>query len=111
MTAGCPIGTRTRQLITRSASINESRRYTGTYRPVDGSVITATDISFTSPGTIASAGSAFGNIAAGSNIEITGSPLNSRVYLVETASAASITVSPALLTTESAGATIQVIKV
>lgn len=111
MASGSPMGTRTRQLITRSASINDSRRYTRSYRPIDGSVVTATDISFTSPGTIASAGSGFGNIAVGSNIIVTGSPLNSRLYLVETASAGSITVSPALLTTESSGAAIQVMEV
>lgn len=110
MTAACPIGTRVRQLISRSAYGNESRRYQGSYRPVDGSVVTATDISFTNPGTIASAASAFGNITVGSNIVITGSPLNSRTYVVETAAAGSITVSPALITSEIAGAAIQVIK-
>ena len=41
-------------------------------------------------------------------IVMLGSPLNSRDYLIETASAASVTVSPAIVSTESAGATIQI---
>jgi hypothetical protein len=100
------VGTRIRQLIARGASMNYSRR--SHLKVNERYTITATDISFTSPGTIASAGSGFGSLAAGGIITVVGSPLNSRDYVVETASAASITVSPAILTTESAGATIQV---
>lgn len=100
------IGTRVRQLISRGASINMSRRPHLKTNAVN--TITATDISFTSPGTIGSAGSGFGALAAGGVITVLGSPLNSRDYLVETSAADSITVSPALLTTESAGATIQI---
>lgn len=100
------VGTRIRQLIARGASSNMSRR--SQLKSNNRDTITATDISFTSPGTIASAGSGFGNLAAGGIITVVGSPLNSRDYVVETASAASITVSPAILTTESAGATIQI---
>lgn len=102
------VGTRTRQLITRGASSNTSRRYQLKINTTD--TIIATDISFTSPGTIASSGSGFGRLAVGGVISVLGSPLNSRDYLIETASAASITVSPALITTESAGATIQVVE-
>lgn len=100
------VGTRIRQLISRGASINMSRRSQLKVNELD--TITATDTSFTSPGTIGSAGSRFGRIGAGSVITVIGSPLNSRDYVVATASASSVTVLPALLTTESAGATIQV---
>lgn len=100
------VGTRIRQLISRGASINMSRRSQLKVNELD--TITATDTSFTSPGTIGSAGSRFGRLAAGSIITVLGSPLNSRDYVVETASAASITVSPAIVSTESAGATIQI---
>ena len=100
------VGTRIRQLISRGASINMSRRSQLKVNETD--TIHGTDISFTNPGTIASAGSGFGRLAAGSIITVLGSPLNSRDYVVETASAASITVSPAIVSTESAGATIQV---
>lgn len=100
------IGTRTRQGISRSAGQNTSRR--SQLRVNSRDTVTATDISFTSPATIASAGSGFGAIPVGSIINVGGSPLNSRDFLVETASAASITVTPAIVSTESAGATIQV---
>jgi len=100
------VGTRIRQLISRGASINMSRRSQLKVNELD--TITATDISFTNPGTIASAGSGFGRISAGSVITVGGSPLNSRDYVVETAAAGSLTVSPAIVSTESAGATIQI---
>lgn len=100
------VGTRIRQLIARGASSNMSRR--GQLKVNERDTITATDISFTSPGTIASAGSGFGKLAVGGIITVLGSPLNSRDYLIETASAASVTVSPAIVSTESAGATIQI---
>ncbi len=91
------IGTRIRQLIARGASSNMSRRSQLKVNETD--TIRGTDISFTNPGTIASAGSGFGRLAAGSIITVLGSPLNSRDYVVETASAASITVSPAVVST------------
>lgn len=100
------VGTRIRQLISRSAYNNMSRRQQLKSNEIN--TIQATDISFTSPGTIASAGSGFGKLAAGGIITVLGSPLNSRDYLIETASAASITVSPAIVSTESAGAIIQI---
>jgi hypothetical protein len=111
MTTRGPIGTRKRQLICRSARSNESRRQSNMYRPADGSSIIATDISFTNPATIASVAAAFGNISVGQVVSVIGSPLNNRTYVVETASAASITVSPAVVTSEVAGATIQVMVV
>ncbi len=100
------VGTRIRQLISRGASNNTSRR--SHLKVNERDTIQATDISFTSPATIASAGSGFGRLAVDSIITVLGSPLNSRDFVVETASAASITVSPAVVSTESAGATIQI---
>lgn len=100
------VGTRIRQLICRGASSNMSRRNQLKVNETD--TIRGTDISFTSPATIASAGSGFGRLSVGSIITVLGSPLNSRDFVVETASAASITVSPAVVSTESAGATIQI---
>lgn len=100
------VGTRIRQLISRTGSSNNSRRCQLKVNTLN--TITATDISFTSSGTIASAGSGFGNITAGGIITVGGSPLNSRDYVVSTAAAGSLTVLPAVISTESAGATIQV---
>lgn len=105
------IGTRTRQLKVESASSNDSRRMQGSYRPADGSVVRNTDISFGSGNTITSGSSEFGNIVAGQVISISGSPGNSREYLVATASASELTVLPAILATESSGAEIFVRKV
>jgi hypothetical protein len=111
MTTRGPIGTRRRQLIARSARSNESRRQSNMYRPADGSSIVNTDISFTSPATITSASSKFGDLTVGQVVGVVGSPLNNRTYVIETAAAGSITVSPALITTEAGGATIQVMAV
>lgn len=101
-------GTRTRQLIARGASSNTSRRSVSRSNLTE--TITATDISFTNPSTIASAGSGFGAISVGSVIRVIGSPLNSREYLVGAAAADSLTVSPALIQDEVAGATIQIVE-
>lgn len=100
------VGTRIRQLIARGASSNTSRRSQLKVNETD--TVRGTDISFTNPGTIASAGSGFGRLAVGDIITVIGSPLNSRDFYVATASAASITVLPAIVSTESAGATIQI---
>jgi hypothetical protein len=102
------IGTRTRNGLVKGASCNMSRRSVNSYRPKD-SVVVGTDISFTNAtSTIASAGSAFGSIQAGQLVRVKGSPLNSRDYQVVTASAAAITVLPAVITDEVAGASITV---
>lgn len=100
------IGTRTRQLLSKGANVNLSRRKQ--LKRNGSNTITATDISFTSPGTIASAGSGFGRLAVGTVVTILGSALNSRDFVVTTASASSVTVLPALISTESAGPTIQI---
>jgi hypothetical protein len=69
-----------------------------------------TDISFTSTDTINSAGSGFGDFAADDIIRITGSDSNDENYTVVTASASTLTVSPATIITESAGASILIKK-
>jgi hypothetical protein len=103
------IGTRIRQLITRGAALNDSRqRVNRSTRDLGGFNIQRTDISFTGTNTIACAGNAFPNWAVGTNIQITGSALNNREFQILTRAAGSITVEPALVTTESAGALIDV---
>ena len=103
------IGTRVRQLISNSANLNETRKQSA--RPTQdlgGLNETATDTSFTSADTITSAGSAFPTFAVGSLIQVVGSPLNSRIWKVVTSSASTITVLPAQIQTESAGALIDI---
>lgn len=98
------IGTRARQLITRSASLNDSRRRVNrSTQDRGGDNVQGTDISFTSTNTIASAGNAFGVFAVGQVIEVIGSALNSRIFKVVTAAAGSLTVEPALVQAEIAG--------
>ena len=99
------IGTRARQLITRSASLNNSRRSVNRFtQERGGDNVQGTNISFTAPDTIASAGNAFGIFSVGQDIEITGAASNSRRFKIATAAAGSLTVEPALVVTESAGA-------
>jgi len=66
----------------------------------------ATTISFTAPGTIADSANGFGVFNLSDDIEVRGSPLNSRLYVITAASAGSLTVVPAMIQTESAGAPI-----
>ena len=103
------IGTRVRQTVSRSATLNNSRRSVSrNTQDAGGFNVQGTDISFTASDTIASAASAFPVFTVGSNIEVIGSGLNSRVYKVVTRAADTLTVEPALIQTESAGALIDI---
>ena len=103
------IGTRVRQLISRSGSLNLSRRSDSRNTQEKGGFnVQGTDISFTSPDTIASAGNAFPSFTVGSNIEVMGSASNSRVFKVVTAAAGTLTVEPALVTSVVAGPLIDI---
>lgn len=102
------IGSRVRQLISRSSGNNSATRSVNSATQINSGIVRATDISFTAGGTIASAGNAFGNYRAGNTIEVVGSPLNSRTYVIDTAAAGSLTVLPAIIQTESAGALIEI---
>lgn len=102
-------GTRDNQRISKGASQNDTRRDT---RQVERlSAIKGTGISFTSSATIADSGNGFGAIGVGDLIEVRGSPLNSRRWEVTAAAAGSLTVLPALVQSEVAGAAITVERV
>lgn len=75
-----------------------------------GGVLTGTGISFTATGTIADSGNGLAIFGAGQRIEVRGSPLNSAVYAVVTSAAGTLTVLPALVQSEAAGATITIEK-
>ena len=103
------IGTRVRQLYSRGASLNDTRGQSS--RPTQdkgGLNVLGTDISFTAPNTITSAGSGFPTFSVGANIEVIGSASNGRTFKVVTSSASTITVEPAQVTNESAGALIDI---
>lgn len=65
--------------------------------------ITATTISFDSGGTIDDSASGFGSVVAGTWIRVSGSAANSGLWRVDSATAASLTVSGGTVTTETAG--------
>lgn len=103
------IGTRVRQLISRSASLNNSRESVSRKTQDKGGFnVQGVDISFTAPNTISSAGNAFPSFGVGSNVEIVGSTLNSRVFKIVTSAAGTLTVEPALVQSEIAGPLIDI---
>jgi hypothetical protein len=106
------MSSRVKQTVGASAAGNESRRgQSKIERDPGAGNLQATTISFTSPGTIADSGSGLGLYAVNDVIDVRGSARNSRLWTVATAGAGSITVTPALITTESAGPTIILQKV
>jgi hypothetical protein len=106
------VSTRTQQTLPYGAASNRSLRdQRTTERDPGGPITKAATISFTAPGTIADSGNGFGWARAGSRIEVRGSALNSRTFVVATASAASVTVLPAVVTSEAAGPSIIVAQV
>ena len=104
------IGTRRRQLPSKGANANDTREQDrrDTFDK-GGFNVQGTDISFTSPATISSAGNAMPTgLIAGDLIKVTGSGVNNRIWEVATVAAGSITVIPQKITTESAGALIDI---
>lgn len=97
------IGTRFRQLLTRSASLLDSRRRNFPMRFDKGIAYEAATISFTSSDTIGDSANGLANFLVGDDILIVGSNLNSRKFKVATSAAGTLTVEPAILQTEAAG--------
>ena len=102
-------GTRTPQTIARGGSMNDSRRDQAFNQTTD--VLAATTISFTAGATIADSANGMARIRIGDRIRIFGSALNSRVWLVTAAAVGSLTVLPAMVQTEAAGAAIRIERV
>lgn len=104
------IGTRVRQLISRSGALNDTRQNESRNTQDKGGYnVQGTDISFTSPNTIASAGNAFPTgLKAGDMITITGSGANDRQWLIATSAAGSLTVLPAQIQSAVAGPLIDI---
>ncbi len=97
------IGTRFRQLITRSASLLDSRRQNSPYRFDQGIAYEADTISFTASDTISDSANGLANFLVGDDIQIVGSNLNSRRYKVVTSSAGTLTVEPTVIQAAIAG--------
>lgn len=73
-----------------------------------GGNLRATTISFTNPGTIADSGNGLAIFPVGARIRVRNSPRNSRQFQVTASAAGSLTVTPAVVTSESAGANITI---
>lgn len=101
--------TRQRQTNASSASLNSTRRQHSSFsQDKGGATVKGTGISFTSGATIADSGNQLGAIPVGARFRVQGSPSNSRVWRTTAVAAGSITVVPAMVTTESAGALITI---
>jgi len=103
------MSSRTSQTISQGPDANLSRRESGLIErdPSAGDYKAAT-ISFTSASTIADSANGLGLYQVNDTIEVRGSALNSRRWVVLTAGAGSITVLPAIIQTEGAGPTITI---
>jgi hypothetical protein len=104
------MSTRTSQRNDRSAAVNGSRRNQTRLQRRDGAggILLGTTISFTSANTIADSGNGLALFNVGATIRIRGSARNSRTFDVVTSAAGSLTVRPAVVTTESAGPSITI---
>ncbi len=104
------MSTRINTRIGRGAAENNSRRSQGSFDrdPQSGATIRASTISFTNPDTISDSGNGFAALRAGDPIEVRGSARNSRGVVVVTAAAGSLTVRPAVVTSEAAGPSITI---
>lgn len=86
------------------ASGNLSRRTQSSIsRDPGGPTRVATTIAFTSPATITDSGNGLAVFRVGTSITIRGSALNSRRVTVATSAAGTLTVTPAMIQTASAG--------
>jgi len=102
-----PQGSRIRSNLALSAAGDMSRRSQTTFSGDGGAGnTTGNTISFTAPATIADSGNGLGWVRAGDLIGVRGSATNSRRWRVTTAAAGSLTVTPAVVTNELAGAVI-----
>lgn len=100
--------TRSNQRVHRSGALNNTRRsvQAPSRNPASGTTLRATTVAFTATDTITDSGNALAIFAVGQLIRVRGSPLNSRLYEVATSAAGTLTVLPAHVQTEGAGATI-----
>lgn len=98
------MSSRTSQSVSLGADANFSRRtQSKTERDPQAGDVQATTISFTAPATIADSANGLGGYAVNDAIDVRGSTLNSRRWMVLTTGAGSITVIPAGIQTEAAG--------
>lgn len=98
------MSSRTSQTISQAADANLSRRSSLRIErdPQAGDVQAAT-LSFTAPNIIADSANGLGGYGINDTVDIRGSALNSRRWVIASTSAGSLTVLPAMVQTEAAG--------
>lgn len=102
------MATRNQQTKSFGASNNNSRAIRGKIERDRGTTLVSTGIAFTNPATITDSGNGLAVFALGQSFKVRGSPLNSRVFQVLTSAAGTLTVTPGLVSTEGAGASITI---
>lgn len=100
--------TRTTQSFRLSAAGDDSRAVQSSATFDRGSARLATTISFTAPDTISHGGNGFAHFPVGAMVEVRNSALNARRWRVVASTAGALTVTPARVRTEAAGAAITV---
>lgn len=106
---GRTIGTRVRQGISLGASSVESRKDSQrTTRDPGGATLQGTTVGFSNPSTITDSGNGLARFTPGAIINIVGSVSNNRQFTVVTSAAGTLTVTPGRVTTESAGAFVDI---
>lgn len=103
------MSTRTGNGIARSAAGDKSRRRVTSFSADKGGTnIRGTGVAFVSTNQITDSGNGLAVFKVGQSIEVLGSPLNSRTWVVQTSAAGALTVLPAMIQAEGAGATIAI---
>lgn len=104
------MSTRESQRSTASAAANISRRTTRLFTGDKGGPnVAGTGISFTATNTIGDTGNGLAVFGVGEMVQVLGSPLNSRPLRVVTSAAGTLTVLPAVVQSENAGAAIRLV--
>lgn len=100
------------QQTSRASGAGDDSRTAATSATADrGTTIAGTGISFTAPGTIGDSGSGLAHLPVGSMVEVRGSTLNDRRWRVAASAAGSLSVTPARVRDEAAGAAVTIRKV
>lgn len=106
------MSTRDSQTIAQSSDANLSRRTQSKIErdPGTGALRKATTIGMTSPNLITDSANLLGIFKVGDIIDVRGSSLNSRRWYVTAVAAGQLTVLPAIVRTEAAGAEMTIIR-
>lgn len=104
------MSTRDTHRLSNGASANLSRRNSLSFSADKGGPnVLSTGISFTGSATVSDSNNGLATFGVGEVIEVRGAASNSREFLVTASAAGELTVAPAVVTSESAGASMRII--